>query len=678
MNKPTWMLLSLVLGWSLAVVGAAAQSPPELPHGPLTRRDFGLAKSLSAAADGLKTGEEGDAAVNSDRYDMMRMALELRIDPGARTIDGAVQMVFAAEQAGLEDFVFDLIANLEVESISHSTGSLTFSHLADSVVVTLPAPLALGEVDSLVVRYGGAPTQPFINRGLMFKTHFPLPEIDQSQLVPIVANMSQPAYAQSWWPCKDRPDDKFLMSMDLTVPDTLRGISNGTLLAEVPADAGWLTFRWREAHPIAAYLVSVAISDYQLLASECTTALGTNVPLRNWVFPADVEDALVDFAPLCDMMDFCESHYGPYPFAGEKYGHAEFLWPGAMEYQTVTSIGASSLMGDGSRDWLVVHELGHQWFGDSLTPADWADIWLNEGFATYTEKLWTEFSTGQAAYLADMAESRNEDEWLAEGPVYDPVPIFPGRVIYGKGAWILHMLRGRMGDDNFFGLLEAWTQGAGRELGHVNTQDFIDLAGTWAGEDLNDFFWPYLTTTALPLVSFAYEISEGLAGPDTHLRVTLNQRQTPLFDNTYPLVAITTAGEIDLAVNLNSATATADFELEAEIRQVRLDPQQWVLWRGAGAAVQPQGLTRVFPNPSRGNYVVFRYWLEQSAQVEVRVYDALGREMVLRDLGRVESGQHEWGWNVYGNAGERVPSGIYWAAVFVDGKRSVSKFSVVR
>ena len=686
MKKLIRIALPLVLVLVMAAVAVAEQEPRPLPHAPMTRLDFVTAKSLTigqfgqknGGQFGQKNGELGDAAVTSGRYDVLRNAVDLRVDPATRSIAGAVQMVFANEYAGLTEFVFDCGANLTVSQVSHLGGDLIFAHQADSVVVTLPAPMIVGSVDSLVVHYSSTLSSPVQNRGLMFKAHFADPQDNTSALVPMIASMSQPAYAQVWWPCKDRPDDKFLVSMNLTVPDTLVGVSNGQLLGVTAADPGWRTYHWREDYPIAAYLVSVAITDYTELASDCVTGLGSTVPLRNWVFPADEANAIVDFAPLCEMMDFCESRFGPYPFQGEKYGHAEFLWPGAMEHQTVTSIGAASVSGDGTREWLIVHELGHQWFGDSLTPADWADIWLNEGFATYSEALWFEHSVNRDAYDTYMTNARNESEWISQGPVYDPVPIFPGRVIYDKGAWILHMLRGRMGDAAFFGFVEQWTQDGGRELGHVATQDLVDLASVWAGEDLNDFLWTYLENTALPVISFDYQVSNGTNGADTHLKVSLSQRQTPLFDNIYPVVVTTSAGQTTVQVALNTVSTVAEFDLGADIVGVALDPNQMVLWKGAGAVTETQGLTLAFPNPSLGNYIVFRYWLNRESRLHLKVYDIMGREVASRDLGSEEQGLHEWGWDVTGNEGERIASGVYWAALFVDGERSVAKFSVVR
>jgi len=672
-------LLNVVL---LAAATTTMAADRVLPHGPLTRLEFEMDKAVASGSPADKSGELGDAAAGSDRYDVIRYDLDLKIDPSTQNISGLVKMVFSGvEPGGFTDFVFDLRHTLTVDAVTHMGVRLVFTHDADSVSVVLPASLAVGEVDSLEVSYSGLPRSPVVNRGLMFKVYPHDPTHPEAGTSPIIANMSQPAYAQSWWPCKDKPGDKFMMTMQLTVPDTLIGVSNGTLVSESDADPGWKTYAWREDYPIAAYLVSVAISDYVPLVEICTTTgLGSVVPLRNWVFLFDVDDAIIDFEPLCDMMDFCESRYGAYPFLGEKYGHAEFLWPGAMEHQTVTSIGHGSLDGDGNHAWLIVHELAHQWFGDSLTPDSWADIWLNEGFATYSEALWFEHSVDQNAYFTYLANHRNEDEWISEGPVHDPVPVFPGRVIYDKGAWILHALRGRMGDAAFFGFVEEWATGGGRPGGTVTTEEFIDLATSRAGEPLGDFLWPYLKETVLPQIVFDYEIGPGNAGEGTKLSVNLEQTQGPLFDNVFPLVVTTTMGQTTEGIPLNESSYTVELEFPAAITKVELDPERWVIWNEITRTV-PQGLTRVFPNPSAGGYVKFGYKLAQPARVEVRVMDSMGRLVFHDDLGTVPpagEGINEYGWNVRTVGGARVPSGIYWAALEIDGRRYVSKFSVVR
>lgn len=655
-----------------AAPAMARQDGRHLPtHADLTRARLEATKTAAAE----KGGAEGDAAVTSDRYDVTRYRLNLRLDPAALSLDGYVHLVYASGFAGLQTVVLDLTDQLEVLAVSHPAGSLAYTHQGDSLAVHLPAGLALGQVDSFTVHYAGQPPEPTFNRGLMYRTY----TLGGHQGVS-VANMSQPAYAKYWWPCKDKPGDKALCEVTITVPEGLTAVSNGKLVGSSSPEAGWTSFAWREDYPIASYLVSVAVADYVLQEDFCSTTAGSEIPLNNWVFPPDAEDALVDFEPLCAMVEMCEGHFGPYPFQGEKYGHAEFLWTGGMEHQTVTSIGYGSLPGDGSRAWLIVHELGHQWFGDSLTPATWADIWLNEGFATYIEALWTEHLEGHEAYLAKLVSWREPGSWAVQGPVYDPMPVFPGRVIYDKGAWILHMLRGRLGDGVFFPMVRDWAQGGQRPLATVTTEEFIAHASTWAGEDLGAFLWPYLTSTDIPRVALEFSLAEGTGGPRSLVRLQLRQLQGTLFDNVYPVAVTTAAGQTVHRVRLAGATAAVELQADGEVLDLQLDPARWVLWEPAAATGPAEGLIGAYPNPSSDGYVQLRYLLTEPASVRLRVYDARGREVAAADLGQVlpEAGFNETAWNQRDQAGRPVASGVYWVALEVDGRRSLRRITIAR
>jgi len=667
----------------LVMPGNASGQEPGLPHGPLTREAFMAAKTgIAQSAAGIKSnnGELGDAVVLSDRYDVLRCGLDLKIIPSARAIEGEVELVFASTFDNLDQMIFDLRAALTVHSLRHLSGELAYVHDGDSVVVDLPAALAVGAVDSVTISYGGNATEPLSNRGLMFRSHTHEDGGPTDETAPVVANLSQPAYAQAWWPCKDKPGDKFFVSMALTVPDTLVAISNGTLLGEQPAEPGWKTYLWSEAHPIATYLVSVAISDYVLLAEDCQTKGGSFIPLRHWVFPKDEESAAIEFADMCPMMEFCENRFGPYPFQGEKYGHAEFIWNGAMEHQTVTSIGHGSFDPPGAHQWLIMHELAHQWFGDSLTPADWADIWLNEGFATYSEALWFEETEGADAYHAFLDLRRRERDWLLQGPVHDPMPVFPGRVIYDKGAWILHVLRGRMGDAAFFGMVKEWSSGGGRPLGYVATQDLVELAESWANEDLDDFLWPYLTETELPELAFEYVVTQDDAASNYRLAISLRQVQGPFYDLVLPLVVTTAAGTETRRLHLATRSLNEELEFHSPITAVELDPDHWGLWNPASAGESGEGIHLAYPNPTRDGTIKFRFTLEGPAGVVLKVFDALGHEFSVTDFGTLipEAGFNEVSWDGLGSHGRRAPSGVYWAALTVDGVRSVRKFSVIR
>jgi len=684
-----WLVSSVLFatGPTAATAESSAYHPPHTDPSPATlaARNAALlrgAKTAVVTTEDLaaKDGSHGDAAVTSDRYDMRRYALDLTIDPSATTITGTVALVFASRVASLNELVLDLTDALTVSAITHTTGELAFTHAGDSLVVVLPQPLASGAVDSVTVAYGGIPPVPATNRGLMFKVHHP----DTPDAAPVVANMSEPAYAKYWWPCKDRPDDKALTSVRLTVPESLVAVSNGLLIDEHAAMPGWRTYVWREDYPIAAYLVSVAVSDYTLLSEDCTTSLGSQIPLRNWIFPPDVPAAQVDLQSLCDMLDFCEQIVGPYPFLGEKYGHAEFLWPrGAMEHQTVTSLDEHFLDGEQGGRFVIVHELSHQWFGDSLTPHEWADIWLNEGFATYSEALWagSDYEGGEAAYFDYMQdELANPFHWNAFGPVYDPSPVLQP-VVYTKGAWILHMLRGRLGDTDFFALLHAWTNDDGRPYNTVTTADFVALASEFAGEDLTAFFEPWLTTEAVPRVWMQHTVSDGPRGAGTRLQIHLQQVQTQLFDNVYPVQVTTSAGDTTVTVPLATVSTQQVFDLAGAVDSVTLDPQRWVYWVSASApAPDPKqvGVKLVYPNPCR-SYVVVRYYLDVAEPVHLRIVDARGQSVYERDLGVVtpDGEFNEVAWDLNGRGGGTVGGGVYWVVLDVAGSRTVGKFAVV-
>ncbi len=300
-------------------------------------------------------------------------------------------------------------------------------------------------------------------------------------------------------------------------------------------------------------------------------------------------------------------------------------------------------------------------------------------FATYTEALWVEHKLGLDAYLSRMQAIKIPGVWAVQGPVYDPVPVFPGRVIYDKGAWMLHMLRGRMGEVAFFQFLEEWAQGGGRPGQTVTTEDLLTLAEDLSGQQLDEFLWPYLTSLDIPQIKFGFDLGVGDAGPSTQVTVNLQQIQSTFFDNVFPVRVTTTAGVEEFQVHLNSSSATATLEASAQILQVELDPQGWVLWESAGGQGPVAGLNGAYPNPSVDGYVYLTYHLPDASLALLDIYDVKGRHLDHIDLGFVvpESEGNQYAWDQKDLSGQRVASGVYWGVMDLDGKRSVWKFSVV-
>ncbi len=654
---------------ALALTSTLAQAHDDPEYGCLAAAKYALSADKSSRP----------VAAGTIHYDVREYRLSLDLDPAETEYTGEVYVRFAPQLQDFTDFVLD-VADLEILAVSGGDGPLPFVQAGDSLTVTLPLA-KVGSVDSVTVAYRG-------ELGLRNQDglgHWPANPDTLGNTGPCISTFSEPEFSRFWWPCKDRPYDKAAATITITVPDGLTAVSNGVLEDEVDNGDGTTTWTWVESHPIAPYLVSVAISEYDHLTETCFTDDST-VSLEHWVFPLSHDDAVTDFAPLCDMLEFMEGLVGPFPFADEKYGHAEYLntLSGAMEHQTITSYGTNLIRGDNFYDWIVIHELAHQWFGDSLTPETWSDIWLNEGFATYSEALWREHLYGpdgdgvNGGYWWKMGRIRWGNDWIGQSTVYDAFPILDA-VVYDKGAWILHMLRGRMGDTAFFALLEDWTTGSDRPEGVVATDEFVDLATAHHGEDLSAFFDPWLHENTVPHLEMTTSV-EGGWGTGSELTVSLVDRSGVAFDNVYPLLVVTDAGDEWRTIRLAGSEHTQIFGFGSPVHSAQLDPRGWVAWRPVTAAPSALRILRAVPNPSFNGVVGLIYSLEHDAEVALQIFDARGRRLFERDLGPVLGtiSEQEVLWAGRDDEGRTVPSGVYWARLEAGAESSVLKFSVVR
>ena len=646
---------------------AARNTDPE--HGCLAAAKRALMIDKAASTVSVRTAD----------YDVQQYDLSINLDPADTEFTGEVSVRFASTIQDLTAFVLDVV-DLDVLSVSGDTGDLEFSQGGDSLLVTLPLA-KIGAEQTVTVAYRGE-LQVNNSYGL---GHFTFRDTLIDYETSTIATFCEPEYSRTWWPCKDRPYDKAPATISITVPDGFTAVSNGSLDEDIDNGDGTHTVVWVESHPIAPYLVSIAVSDYDHFGETCITP-SSAVAIDHWVFPPHRDDAEIAYANVCDMMAFMESVVGPYPFADEKYGHAEYMntKTGAMEHQTVTSYGSGLMRDNNSKDWIVVHELAHQWFGDSLSPATWSDIWLNEGFATYSEALWREHLYGMegtidnGGYFWAMNDMRWGNDWIGQTTVYDPFPILD-RVVYDKGAWVLHMLRGRMGDVAFFTLLDDWATSGGRPYQSVETDDFITLASDFAGEDLSGFFDPWLHEATVPHLEMDFSVDGGV-GAGTELDVRLIDRSGVVFDNIYPLKVTTTDGEHWHSIHLVGASVITNYTFASPVLDVELDPLHWVAWRLAELQSAPLRILRTTPNPSFDGVLGIVYLLEDDVDLSLEVYDIRGHRLFARDLGPTLGAvdEKEVLWSGRDDDGRTVPSGVYWARLAGGGETSVIKFSVVR
>ncbi|WP_424216171.1 M1 family metallopeptidase (plasmid) [Streptomyces sp. BI20] len=412
----------------------------------------------------------------SEGHRTLAYDLRLGYEPTRARLEGLARIRGVTLTRGRE-LTLDLSNRLTVGSVLLDAEPVPVRRDGHRLTLSAPRPLAADRPFEVEIRYAGRPAPlpgPFGPIG-WDRTG----DRDGGTLV-----ASQPLGAPSWFPCNDRPDDKAAYRFAITVPAGRQALANGTPTGRtVTADGRW-RWTWEHPGPMASYLAAVYTGRF--LVEE-------QGALRN-AYPRHLaEDARHDLARQPDMMAAFTARFGPYPFEGYGAVVVDADLGAPVENQTLSVFGRNHI--DGERGWesLVAHELAHQWFGNSVGVRDWRDIWLNEGFATYAEWLWSEHvGEDSADALARRAHRRlageRQDLLLA-----DPGPraVFDDRV-YTRGACALHALRLTVGDPGFFGLLRSWH--AARRGGTADTAAFLAHVDTTtgtprAGETLRPWLW---------------------------------------------------------------------------------------------------------------------------------------------------------------------------------------------
>ncbi len=451
------------------------------------------ATTAPATPDTGAAGIAGDAGAG-DRYypglgnggydvDHYTVALTWRPEPGR--IEGVTTIEASATEA-LSGFNLDL-SGLAVRGVEVDGEPATFDRQGeddDELAITPAVPLAAGETFTTVVTYEGEPEpERFLDD---------LPELGWITDGDGAYVIAEPAGAATFFPCNNHPSDKARFTFEVTVPDSLDVAANGRLRTR-RATGDATTWVFDAEAPMATYLVQVAIGDFVFEDEEGPGG----VLLRNAFTEEVAEAAAGSFDGQAEMLGFLEDAFGPYPF--DVYGAlvVDDDLGLALETQTLSIYGTDLVDGGRPAELVYVHELAHQWYGNSVTVEQWADIWLAEGFATYAEWLWMAREDDDLD-IGDIAR-RVADEG---GPELDEPPTDPGPTdlftpsVYQRGALTLQALREAVGDDTFFEILSTWSERY--RFANATTADFTALSEELSGRSLDRLFEAWLFDEGLP------------------------------------------------------------------------------------------------------------------------------------------------------------------------------------
>jgi aminopeptidase N len=567
--------------------------------------------------------------------------------------------------------------SLSVTAVTQDGEPAAFTSGGGQLNVTLPVPVPMGGTTVLTVTYHGPAAAGYYQA--YPETWF---------------TFTEPSNSRCWFPCYDQPWDKATSEIHATVPDTMFVASNGVQTAppDVNAPAHKKTYHWGTGYPVATYLMSVAIAHYVQLSDSALY-----VPLRSYVLKADSAKAAYDFGNLADMVNYFGSLWGQYPF--ENYGMAATKnFGGGMEHQTRTTITRNWITGTRSWEWGIAHELAHQWWGDMVTCLTWPNVWVNEGFASYADILYSEHAYGAAnatARLQSWARDYFKEESTSSYPLYDPPSnkLF-GLTIYFKGAWVLHMLRHVMGDSAF---IAGWRDyGVAHKYAGGTVADFQSAMEARYGGSLAWFFDPWVRGLGYPVFRVSQN-SVPRAGGGYYCYVTLEQVQTVPTRYRMPVDLVLRAGARDTLVQVwvGPVASATQFTLASPLDSVTVDPGGWLLFKSAGrggisesgpVAGLPQGPRIARVRHGQGE-VELECELPAGSPGEPRgleLFDVLGRRMATLWRGGGSSGTFgiRWAGALGEGAGAvgavRAPSGpaasgIYFARLSAGGRSATAK-----
>ena len=537
-----------------------------------------------------------------NKYDAKFHHLNINVERTGKSISGKIRTLAQVKSLTLDTFGVEFYNTMIIDSARINGALVSPVRLQDAVNFILPSSLSQNDmIDATIYYHGNAPTVngSAIGDGLNNGT-------SGSWGNQVTWSLSEPYSAYEWFPCKQQLQDKLDSSYVYVTTDSANKVGSNGLLTNVVTVGNKKRYEWKNRHFIDYYLISIAVAkyvDYSFYAHPAGTT--DSILVQNYIY--DNPATLTNFKPVIDQTDdlieYFSDIFGMYPFADEKYGHAMAPFSGGMEHQTMTSLGFFDFE-------LVAHELGHQWWGDNVTCSTWNDIFINEGFASYSEYLALQQFDPTNANPA-MLQVHTSVLSQPTGSVYNPDTtdinrIFSSRLSYNKGSAILHSLRFVINDDNtFFTVLKTFQNQFRNSTASIN--DFKTVAETVTGLNLTQFFNQWIFGEGYP----TFTVRWNQIGNTFYLRNTETVSAssiTPLFITPLEYKLTRNIGDTIIKLNQNAALENYTLTIPGTVTAVTTDPNNWILNKGTVTKdVNLVGINenesianqiRVYPNPA--------------------------------------------------------------------------------
>ena len=500
--------------------------------------------------------------------------LELSDDTDEILCETTIEVRFLDE--GIQELRLDLIKTsselkgkgMGVSRVTSEGNSLSFRHENDALYITLAAPSTAGQRSKYRVVYKGIPASglKIANNKHGDRTFF---------------SDNWPNRARNWLATIDHPYDKAMCEFIVTAPDHYQVISNGLKVEQTDLTAGKRLTHWKQSVPIAPWLYVLGVARFAVQYVD--EFKGKSI--QTWVYPQDRDAGFYDFAePTKKVLEFYSDYVGPFSY--EKLANIQAnSVGGGMEAASAIFYGDKSVTGNRTVRWrnVIIHEIAHQWFGNAVTEYDWDDVWLSEGFATYFTLLFIEHQYGRDAFVEGLKASqkrvnafyeKNPDYRIVHNNLKDMRKVTTGQT-YQKGSWILHMLRGVIGTDNFWKGIQSYYHKY--QDANATTDDFLREMEEASGRDLSGFFrqWLYKGGTLKYAGNWQYDNTRN------QVRITLDQVQNDGSLFKMPLEVGIYSGDKNVlqieVLQVNEKSNIFTIKVDSEPENVLLDPNTWVL-----------------------------------------------------------------------------------------------------